>query len=34
MGMANEHECDICGASFNSEEELREHAEEEHGQEM
>ena len=32
--MADEHECDICGASFDTEEELREHAQEEHGQEM
>lgn len=32
--MADEHECDICGASFNSEEELKEHAQEEHDKEM
>lgn len=28
--MADEHECDICGASFDSEEELQEHVREEH----
>lgn len=32
--MADEHECDICGASFNSEGELEEHAQEEHDKEM
>lgn len=28
--MADEHECDICGASFDTEEELQEHVREEH----
>lgn len=32
--MADEHECDVCGASFDSQEELDEHVQEEHGQEM
>lgn len=32
--MADEYECDICGASFDAEEELQEHNREEHGQEM
>lgn len=32
--MADEYECDICGASFDTEEELREHAQEENEQEM
>lgn len=30
--MANEHQCDACGASFDTEEELQEHNREEHGQ--
>lgn len=35
-GMANddEHECGICGRTFDSEEELQEHAESEHADEM
>lgn len=32
--MADEYECDRCGASFDNEEELREHNQEEHGDEM
>ena len=32
--MADEHECDLCGASFDTEEELQEHNREEHDQEM
>jgi len=32
--MADEYECDVCGASFHDQEELEEHAREEHGQEM
>lgn len=32
--MADEYECDMCGASFDSQEELEEHSEEEHDQEM
>lgn len=31
--MADEHECDLCGQSFDSEEELQEHAKEEHDKE-
>lgn len=31
--MANDHECDVCGASFNTEDELQEHVREEHDQE-
>jgi hypothetical protein len=31
--MADEHEYSICGASFDDEEELREHDEEHHGDE-
>lgn len=30
----NEHECDICGQSFDTEAELQEHAQEEHEDEM
>lgn len=32
--MADEHECDMCGQTFDSEDELVEHAEEEHDKEM
>jgi hypothetical protein len=32
--MADEHECDMCGATFDSEEELQQHNEEEHADEM
>lgn len=32
--MADEHECDMCGQSFDTEEELQEHAQEEHQDEM
>lgn len=31
--VADEHTCDICGASFDSEEELQEHAREAHDEE-
>jgi hypothetical protein len=31
--MADEHECDLCGQSFDTEEELQEHIEEDHDQE-
>lgn len=31
--MANDHECDVCGASFDTEDELQEHVREEHDQE-
>ena len=30
----DEYECDMCGATFDSQEELEEHAREEHGKEM
>lgn len=30
----NGHECDLCGQSFDTEEELQEHAQEEHQEEM
>lgn len=32
--MADEHECDLCGQSFNTEEDLHEHVQEEHEDEM
>ncbi|WP_170977344.1 C2H2-type zinc finger protein [Halorussus salinisoli] len=32
--MADEYECDMCGATFVDQEELEEHAREEHGKEM
>ncbi|WP_440008375.1 C2H2-type zinc finger protein [Halomicrococcus sp. SG-WS-1] len=32
--MADEHECQVCGETFNSEDELNEHAQEEHENEM
>ena len=32
--MADEHECDLCGSTFESEEELQEHAQEEHSEEL
>ena len=32
--MADEHECGMCGQTFDSEEELVQHAEEEHDKEM
>ena len=32
--MADEYQCDLCGASFDNEDELREHNQEEHGDEM
>lgn len=32
--MADDHECDICGRTFDSEDELDEHVGEEHDQEM
>ncbi|SEV88380.1 C2H2-type zinc finger protein [Natrinema salifodinae] len=32
--MADEHECDLCGQSFDTGEELQEHAQEEHEDEM
>lgn len=32
--MANEYECDMCGATFDSEEQLQEHNKEQHGEEM
>lgn len=32
--MADEHECDICGQSFDTEEALKEHAQKEHEDEM
>lgn len=32
--MANEYECDMCGASFDSEDELQEHNREEHPDEV
>lgn len=32
--MADEHECDLCGQSFDTEEELHDHAQEEHEDEM
>ena len=32
--MADENECGMCGATFEDEEELQEHAREEHGQEI
>ncbi|WP_425492998.1 C2H2-type zinc finger protein [Natrinema amylolyticum] len=32
--MADEHECDLCSQSFDTEEELHEHAQEEHEDEM
>lgn len=31
--MADEYECDLCGASFDSRDELDEHNQEEHGME-
>lgn len=31
--MANEHECNMCGATFDTEEELQEHNEEQHAAE-
>ena len=31
--MADDYECDVCGASFDSEEDLQEHVQEEHDQE-
>ena len=34
LPMADEHECDLCGQSFDTEEELQEHAQEEHEDEM
>lgn len=32
--MADEHECDLCGATFDNEEDLQEHNREQHEQEM
>lgn len=32
--MADEHECGLCGQSFDTEEDLQEHAKEEHEKEM
>ena len=32
--LADEHECGVCGETFDSEEELKEHAREEHDREM
>jgi rubredoxin len=32
--MADEYECDMCGATFDSEEELQQHNQEEHADEM
>lgn len=32
--MADEYECDMCGATFDDQEELEEHAREEHDKEM
>lgn len=32
--MADDHECDLCGATFDSEDEMHEHAEEKHEDEM
>lgn len=32
--MADDHECDMCGQTFDTEERLHEHAQEEHEEEM
>lgn len=32
--MADEYECDLCGATFDDEEDYQEHAQSEHGMEM
>lgn len=32
--MADEYECDMCGATFDSQEELDQHNQEEHSEEM
>lgn len=32
--MADEYECDMCGATFDTEEQLQEHNQEEHADEM
>lgn len=32
--MADEHECNMCGASFDTETELREHNQREHAEEI
>lgn len=32
--MADEYECDMCGATFDNEEDLREHNQEEHAEQM